>query len=679
MTTYRYSRWDGSQQFSPLPEEDVMDQLAEYLMAHGDVAEALRSLAQRGVGGREGQRLPGVQELLQRLRSQRQATLSKYNLGAIMDSLAGKLQDILDTERRGIQQRLEEASARAEAKDSPLPGKLAQDLLSSLRRQADRSNAFLDQLPKDPPGRIQQLQGYEFMDPQARDKFQALLDSLQKPVLDSHLDSLSKSLHGMSPQDKDRLKDMLADLNHMLEQRLKGVPPTEFDRFRRQYGDMFGQEPPNSLDDLLEQVQRQAGRMRSLLRSLTPAQRQDLQDAMDAALGDPEMQEELAQLRAHLEALGKKGDSERDYPFHGDEPVTLQEALEVMERLQQIEDSERQLRRMQHGGSLQDVDRSAIKEILGEEAAQQLEQIRTLGEMLERAGYIRKGERNYELTPLGTRKVGQKAMQEIFSHIRKAQLGGHPVSRTGISGLSQRESTKRYEYGDAFEPHLQRTLMNAVQRSGDGVPLKLTPADFEVYSSQETPQAATVLLVDMSLSMVMRGNFLAAKKVALALNNLIRTQFPRDSLHIVGFSTYARDIKPENLPYLGWDEFDPYTNIQHGLALAQKLLARSPSSATRQIIMVSDGEPTAHLENGQLFLQYPPSPRTLRETLLEVQRCTQQRITINTFMLDSNPHLREFVDRMTRINRGRVFYTGPEQLGRYLLVDYFASRRLVLR
>ena len=184
-------------------------------------------------------------------------------------------------------------------------------------------------------------------------------------------------------------------------------------------------------------------------------------------------------------------------------------------------------------------------------------------------------------------------------------------------------------------------------------------------------------MLDLSLSMAMRGNFLAAKKVALALDNLIRSQFPRDSLHIVGFSTYAREVKPDKLAYLTWDELDHYTNIQHGLNTARRLLDRS-HGGTRQIIMVSDGEPTAHMEGGRLYLQYPPSPRTIRETLKEVRRCTRQDIKINTFMLERSAYLAEFVEQMTSINRGRVFYTSPAKLGEYILVDYLTSRRKLL-
>ena len=313
--------------------------------------------------------------------------------------------------------------------------------------------------------------------------------------------------------------------------------------------------------------------------------------------------------------------------------------------------------------------------MLGEETYQELEQLRRMTEALEAAGYINRVGGRYELTPKGVRKIGHKALQEIFTLIRKDRLGGHPTTSNGAGG-EMLEETQKYQYGDPFNINLQRTLLNSVQRAA-GTPVRISPEDFEVRRTEQSSHVATVLMLDLSLSMAMRGNFQAAKKVALALDNLIRSQFPGDSLHIVGFSTYAREVKAEKLAYLSWDDFDPYTNIQHGLNTARKLLDRT-HGCTRQIIMVSDGEPTAHMEAGQLFLQYPPNPRTIRETLKEVKRCTRQDIKINTFMLERSPYLAEFVDQMTRINRGRVFYTSPDKLGEYILVDYLTSRRTFL-
>ncbi len=676
MAVYRYSHWDGSQEVFPLDEEDLMEQLADQMMAQGDVSSALRNIVQRGVQGRQGQRVPGLQQLLQQLRERRKETTDQYDLGSILDHLREQLQEIVNLERQGIQRRLEEVRERyRQLQEAGKATDLEQQLLHQMERRAGRHQEFLDQLAPDAAGQVRQLQGYEFMDQEARERFDQLLQSLQRQVLNSHLEQLSQGLKGLTPQDLEASRELLQDINRMLEQRLQGGTP-DFQGFLDKWGPLLGPNPPASLDELLEQIRQQSAQMESLLQSLSPQERRELQDLLNSVLRDPELREELARLAANLERLLPMGALRRQYPFQGEEPLTLQEAMGVMDQLQQMDELERQFRRAQHDASLADVDEGAVRELLGDEAARELRHLKHLAEALEEAGYIRRIGGKFEMTPKGMRKIGQKALQEIFAVIRKSRAGSHTTQAMG-PGSEPTEATKPYEYGDPFHPHLQRTLMNAIARGGGGVPVRLSPQDFEVHRMEEVAHASTVLMVDLSLSMAMRGNFLAAKKVALALDNLIRTQFPRDALYIVGFSTYAREVKPDNLAYLSWDEFDPYTNIQHGLIVAQKLLSRL-SGGTKQIIMISDGEPTAHIEGGQLFLQYPPSPRTLRETLREVKRCTTKGITINTFMLDRNSYLVDFVEQMTKINRGRVFYTSPERLGQYILVDYYTSRRKVV-
>ncbi|MFQ5860743.1 MAG: VWA domain-containing protein [Dehalococcoidia bacterium] len=672
MPGYRYTRWDGTQQPLPIHEDDLMEQLADHLMHHGDVSAALRSLMQRGVQGRFGQRLPGIQEMLQRLRAQRQEVLDRYNLDTTLDSLRRQLDEVIQTERRGIERRLQEVEERYQqlrVSEGYSPG-LEEELLRRLQREAQRSRQFLDRLPPQVAETLRQLKDYEFMDDEARTKFNRLLQSLQQKVVDSLLRDLSQHLRGMTPQALDAMKEMLRDLNRVLEQKLNGERP-QFDQFMQKYGGNFGPNGPASLEELLEHLQRQLSDMESLLKSLSPQVRQELEEALNTVFRDQELQGELLRLAASLEHLNSLPDAQ-EFPFQGEDPVSLDEALQLVRHLQRMDELEKQLRRTQQGASLADVDPELVRELLGEVGQREVQQLQRLVQVLEEAGYIRQMGNRFELTPLGMRRIGQKALQEVFAYLKRDRVGHHPVRSSGWGG-ELLEETKQYEFGDLFHPHLQRSLMNAVLRE-PGVPVQLQPGDFEVYRNEQVAHAATILMLDLSLSMAMRGNFLAAKKVALALDNLIRLRFPRDSLHIVGFSTYAREVKPEKLPYLTWDEFDPYTNIQHGLALARKLLSRSPAG-TRQIIMISDGEPTAHLEGGQLYLQYPPSPRTIRETLREVRRCTQVGITINTFMLERSSYLMEFVDQMTRINRGRVFYTSPERLGEYLLVDYVSSRR----
>jgi uncharacterized protein with von Willebrand factor type A (vWA) domain len=297
---------------------------------------------------------------------------------------------------------------------------------------------------------------------------------------------------------------------------------------------------------------------------------------------------------------------------------------------------------------------------------------------LEDRGLLERGEEGLQLTARGMRRIGQKALGDLFARLRKDRFGEHAIPRRGQRGERADES-KPYEFGDPFDLDVERTVMNAVQRqasepaSGGGVP-RLHPNDFEVHRSDALTRSSTVLMLDMSRSMPLRGYFYAAKKVALALDSLIRSQYPRDSLHIIGFSDIAREISSSDLPHLSVNEYVYGTNMQHGLMLARRMLARDPA-ANKQIIIVSDGEPTAHIDNGRPVFFYPPLPETFEKTLIEVQRCTREKIVINTFMLESNHQLVQFVDEMTRLNRGRAFFISPDRLGDYVLVDYVASKR----
>ena len=281
----------------------------------------------------------------------------------------------------------------------------------------------------------------------------------------------------------------------------------------------------------------------------------------------------------------------------------------------------------------------------------------------------------YELTPKGLRRIGQRALAELFSKLTKDRLGGHKVERAG-TGHERANEHKPYEFGDPFALNVEQTVRNALARQGAGTPVRLSPSDFEVEQMEHLSRSATVLMLDLSLSMPMRDNFLAAKKVAVALHALITSQFPRDFLGIVGFSEVARELKAAQLPEVSWD-FVYGTNMQHAFVLARRMLAHE--SGTRQIIMITDGEPTAHITDGQVFFHYPPVQETIDKTLAEVHRCTREGIRINTFMLDASSGLRRFVERMTQMNRGRAFFTTPETLGDYVLVDFVEQKRRMKR
>jgi uncharacterized protein with von Willebrand factor type A (vWA) domain len=541
-----------------------------------------------------------------------------------------------------------------------------------LKNIVERKRNFLEGLPNDLGGKMKELQNYEFMDPDAASEFQELMEMLKKAMMDTFFRDLQMQIANMSPEDMERMKQMVRDLNQMMQEKMSGGEPN-FDQFMQQYGDLFGPNPPQSLEELIEQMQRQVAQMQNLLDSMPADMRQQLQDLLMDKIGDPELRDELSELAANLDFLYPSRDLRNQYPFRGEEMLDLTEAMQLMDRMQTMDEVERQLERTQYGGDVDDIDPEKLRELLGDEAAETLEQLKKFLEVLEEAGYIRRRGNTWELTPRGTRKIGQKALGEIYSQLKKENAGKHRLDDAG-QGIDRSDETKAYEFGDPFHLHLEKTIMNALRREGTDIPIKLSKDDFEVWKSETLTQTATVMMVDLSWSMALRGSFQAAKKVAMALQNLISTQFARDKLYIIGFSAYARELKPEQLPYVRWDESVLGTNMHHAFMLAQNLLAKH-KVGTRQIIMISDGEPTAHLERGRSYFAYPPSPITIRETLKEVKRCTQKQITINTFMLDRNYYLKEFVNQMAKMNKGRVFYTTPDRLGEYILVDYVRNKR----
>ena len=708
---FRYSMWDGTQEVPPLEANEVLDNLTDDLMNFGDLQHALKNLMQRGMRSPMGDRTQGLRDLLQQLRQQRREQLDKFNLNSIFDDLKKKVDEILNIENTTLDRRLDEVSgpkpqdgAQPQGQQEPgqqgqqqqgqrsqgrqeqggeagegqqqpggqQPSETPSEFADMLRNIANKKKDFLGKLPEDVAGQVKQLQNYEFMDPEAQEKFNELLASLKKAMTETFFKDMYEQIANMGPEELARMKNMVSDLNQMLQDKMQGREP-DFDGFMDKYGDFFGDNPPKSLDELIAQMQHQMGQMQSLLDSLPGDMRQQLSDLLSEKVGDPGLQQGLSELGQNLEQLFPMRELRNQYPFRGEESIDLESAMGLMDQMQSIDELERQLERTQYGGEIDDIDADKLEELLGPEARDTLDQLKQFLEVLEDAGYIRKKGNSWELTPRGTRKIGQRALGEIYSSLKKDSFGKHEIRESGTGG-DRTEQTKQYEFGDPFYLDIQKTIMNSMYREGPGIPIHLKPDDFEVARTELLTQTATVIMLDLSWSMALRGSFQAAKKVALALNNLISSQYQRDSLYIIGFSAYARELKADELPYVRWDESVLGTNMHHALMIAQKLLAKH-TAGTRQIIMISDGEPTAHLEKGRSYFAYPPSPITIRETLKEVKRCTTKNITINTFMLDRNYYLKEFVNQVARLNKGRVFYTTPDKLGEYILVDYVASKK----
>jgi len=656
---FRYSRWDGTQAGFELDADDILSEITDDLLYHGDLNAALRRMMQSGFRDQNGERLAGMRELMERLRRRRKDELEKYDLGGVYDDIARELREVVDQERQGIDQLEQEARQSGDQRRQEITEQVAQE-----------KRMELDLLPPDLAGQVRELSEYEFTSSEARERFDELMDKLRQQLMQSYFNQMAGAMQDVSPEQMQRMKDMLSALNQMLEQRANGQEP-DFQSFMDQFGDFFPGNPQN-LDELLEQMAEQMAAMQAMLNSMTPEQRAQLQGLAEQLLEDMDLRWQVDQLGEHLRGLFPQMGWDRKYNFSGQDPLGFVEAAQLMDKLGDIDQLENLMRSATSPGALAEVDIDKARDLLGDDGARSLERLAELAKMLEEAGLIEQKEGRYELTPKGMRKIGQNALADLFAKLNQDRLGRHQLERSGV-GHERNYETKPYEYGDPFNLQIERTLRNAIRRTGGGTPIHLHPDDFEVERTETITKSSTVLMLDLSLSMPMRDNFLAAKKVAMALHSLISMQFPRDYLGIVGFSEVARELKPEQLPEVSWD-FVYGTNMQHAFLLSRRMLARQ--TGTKQIIMVTDGEPTAHLlPGGDVFFNYPPVRETVEATLKEVARCTREDIRINTFMLDANSYLRSFVEKLTRMNRGRAFFTTPETLGSYVLVDFIEQKR----
>jgi uncharacterized protein with von Willebrand factor type A (vWA) domain len=663
---WSYRRWDGTQHGFEDEIDALFSELSDDLLYHGDPDAALRRLLSSGFTRPDGERIQGLREMMEKLRQQRQEELDRGELGGAFEEIARELEQVIAEERTGLEDLADDARNSGDDRRR----QVTDDVV------AER-NLELELLPPDLAGRVKGLQEYEFTSSEAREHFEDLLERLREEVAKSWFDQMSEALTSPDPEQLERVRQMLDSLNRMMEQREAGEPiDPSFEDFMSKFGDFFPANP-QSLDELLEQFAAQMAAVQAALDSMSPEQRAQLQALAEAMFEDLDLRWQMDRLTQNLQQAVPGAGWGRRYRFSGSDPMGLADAAAAARRLGEMDQLEQFLRSASSPGALAEVDLDQVARHLGDDAARSLDSLARLAKQLEEAGLIEQREGRYELTALGIRKIGQKALSELFSKLAKDRLGAHPNLFVG-TGHEPEGQTKPYEFGDPFNIDIQRTVHNAVRRRGAGTPVTLDPEDFEISRTEHLTRTSTVLMVDLSLSMPMRDNFLAAKKVAIALHTLISTRFPRDFLGLVGFSEVAREIKPEELPEVSWD-FVYGTNMQHGLLLSRRMLAHRPG--TKQIIMITDGEPTAHLvpqaggDGYEVFFNYPPVPETVRATLSEVVRCTRAGIMINTFMIDANRSLQGFVEQMTRLNRGRAFFTTPETLGDYVLVDFLEHRR----
>lgn len=650
MRTYKYSKWDGTQDLSRSLDENF-GTLAKEILEAGDVNVALGNLVRDGFqasgdsDASEIRPVGGLNDLLAGLEEERRFRLEKYNIDSIISVISSNLDNVIEFEKMDI----------------------AYDLKGT--EEAFYNN--LDYTTSTLSEKIKGLLGYDFLNDETSKKLDQVLETLRNQWAFNFFRD-TEGLESQIPENYFETSKYLANDTKRLLSQDSQEKESGFTAFLTAHGHRFDNTDPQTIDELIDLIRRNIVAAHTLMQSFKEESRSAL-NSLFSSLSDPNTMNQFNELTELINEISPLERSVKKYNFVGSDEVDYQQGMDLMHAMIAIDDLENKIHETVKTGNIELLDTVEIEKILGKDARSNIEEVQRMVGALQEAGFLQKNRDRYELGPLAVRQIAQDAMAEIFSKMNKDRLGSHDSFVSGDWGdLSG--ATLPYEPEKTFDINLQKSLFNTVIRQGASVPLKMSYQDLEVNEREHLTQAATVLMLDQSRSMGMFGTYTSAKKVALALYWLIKTKFPRDKFFVVGFSDYGMIIDDKDLPESTWNHWVAGTNMHHGLILARQLLSRQ-NVANKQVLMVTDGEPTAHMEQGQAFFSYPPSQQTLDQTLREVKRCTREGITINTFMLEANLFLMDFIEQMSKINNGRAFYTQPDQLGRYVLVDYLNSRK----
>ena len=651
MSGYRYGEYhDGPDPLAtPFDARGALDELGDAVLDGADPGSALRDLLRRGVNGRRG-----LDDLLRRVRERQREVRSRGRLDGILEEARALLDTAVGQERAEL---------------FPDPGDEA-------RLREDE----LDALPSDTSQAIRRLADYNWRSQAARETFERLKDLLRSEVLDSQFRGMKEVLQQPDPEAMQRVKDMLADLNQMLEADARGEhTQADFDRFMEQYGEMFPENPAD-LEELVDSLVRRATAAQRLVGSLTEGQRDELAALMEQTLQDAGLAAEMSRLSDALRARRPEMDMAAwpGDPMTGDEPLGLSDATSALADLADLADLEAELRQDYPGAQLDDIDEAAIRRALGRQAVDDMEALRQTERELERQGYLERNAGQLELTPKAVRRLGETALRRVFADLPEGGYGDHEQRDAGQAG-EYTGATRRWQFGDEQAIDAPATVRNALLREagsvrpGESHGVRLSGRDFEVGETQRRASAAVCLLVDLSYSMALRGTWGAAKQTALALHALVRSRFPQDSIQVIGFSNYARELRETDLAGLGWDMVQG-TNLHHALVLAGRYLDRRPEHDP-VVLIVTDGEPTAHLRrDGRSWFDWPPAPETIQLTLAEVDKMTRRHASLNVFMLAEDERLTDFVNEVARRNGGRVLHAVPERLGEFVVRDFLRTR-----
>ncbi len=641
----RYGAWHGGP--DPLePPYDIrqaLDEIGDDVLAGTSPRNALNRLLRRGAEGRDG-----LDALRRRARERARELRRSGRLDGTLQQVRELLDQAVDQERRALFPDPDDSARMAEAE--------------------------LDSLPSDTARAVRQLADYQWRSPEARQTYEQIQQLLRDEVLDAQFAGMRDALQNATAQDMARIRDMMAALNDMLDADARGEHTQEqFDEFMQQYGDFFPDNPRN-LDELIDSLARRAAAAQRLMDSLTSDQRAELQSLMDQALGNSGLADQMARLQAGLRSARpdlRWGGRQR---MDGEEAMGYSDATGALAELADLDQLDDLLGQDYPGASLDDIDEELIERALGRQAVDDMSQLRRIENELRRQGYLQRGGEGLQLTPRALRRLGQTALRRVFDVLEASGRGAHDVRDAGAAG-EVTGASREWRFGDEQPLDVVRTVRNSVLRTAaNGLEVKLEAEDFEVVETERRSSAAVALLVDMSYSMELRGTWGEAKTTALALHALVTTKYPQDAIEIIGFSDYARVMTTGALVEHDWDRVQG-TNLQHGLMLARRFLDKH-RGAEPVILVITDGEPTAHLAaDGFADFAWPPTRETIAATLAEVERCTRHGATINVFMLDDDPRLVDFMHEVGRRNGGRVFLPRRGALGEYVVADYLRARR----
>jgi uncharacterized protein with von Willebrand factor type A (vWA) domain len=658
---YGYRRFGEGDDSNDLDVEEMLALLADDFMENGDLEEAMDRLLREGFTTSDGDRVEGLRELLEQTRAKRRELEQQADPDGEMQRYRDWLDEIEATETAEINELL----ADAEASEDERRKEVTRDLAEQKRMQRELMSDKLGE-------RLGNYRNYEFVSSEAREQFEQLLGELERDVLDTYFEQSKEFMGRPDPEELTRMRDMMDALSTMIEQDRRGEPldPT-FDDFMEKFGDYFpGAE---NLEDVVRAMAERAAAAEAMFNSLSAEQQGELRSLFDQMMQNMEMNFSMNRLVSNLRMATPDIDWNRAHRMRGTDGSPFNEATSVAEQLGELKGLEEFLSHAGAAQGLPEVDIDALRRNLGDDAAQHVARLQKALKALSDQGFVDRQGKQLRLTPKGVRQIGQSALKALFAQLRDSPTIGAHRESTVSRGGDREESSKPWEPGEPFSLHLAKTLRNAVLRQGPGTPVKLHPDDFEVEEFESTRRSATVFAIDLSLSMAMRGNLVPAKKMVLALTSLIRSKFPRDFVAVVGFGETAQELKIEDIPALSID-YAYGTNLQHALALSRHLIRNERGD--RQIVVVTDGEPTAHLmASGEPFFAWPPVQETLEKTMAEVLRCTKAGITINTFALDIERSQFPFVEQIARVNGGRLFYTDVDELGTYVLDDFVHHRR----